>query len=214
MFATEITSVMHYTGFDDISSHRDTELLQLNLLRDQYSKFPRNPNIPCEGNLSCLWTRGIKISCGKIVHMFISGSTMYKITIRTVWFSSLWSQFPRGNPEILHGINFPCLITPEWWGAFVVVCLGHDADYHMAQLMPLLPFTVSCCSKCRLVLPFWFQLIRVVLEKGPLNGCCCCCCNNTWNFNSMLIHTHTTHNRFTAGLEYVWVHPGQQVPER
>ena len=29
----------------------------------------------------------------------------------------------------------------------------------------------------------------------------------------MLIHTHT-HNRFTAGLEYVRVHPGQQVPER
>ena len=28
-------------------------------------------------------------------------------------------------------------------------------------------------------------------------------------------HTHThTHNRFTAGLEYVRVHPGQQVPER
>ena len=26
-------------------------------------------------------------------------------------------------------------------------------------------------------------------------------------------HTHT-HNRFTAGLEYVRVHPGQQVPER
>jgi len=26
-------------------------------------------------------------------------------------------------------------------------------------------------------------------------------------------HRHT-HNRFTAGLEYVWVHPGQQVPER
>jgi len=23
-----------------------------------------------------------------------------------------------------------------------------------------------------------------------------------------------THNRFTAGLEYVRVHPGQQVPER
>jgi len=26
-------------------------------------------------------------------------------------------------------------------------------------------------------------------------------------------NTHT-HNRFTAGLEYVRVHPGQQVPER
>jgi len=29
-----------------------------------------------------------------------------------------------------------------------------------------------------------------------------------------LQNTHNTHNRFTAGLEYVRVHPGQQVPER
>jgi len=28
-----------------------------------------------------------------------------------------------------------------------------------------------------------------------------------------ICYTHT-HNRFTAGLEYVRVHPGQQVPER
>ena len=27
------------------------------------------------------------------------------------------------------------------------------------------------------------------------------------------VHTHT-HNRFTDLLEYVWDHPGKQVPER
>jgi len=31
--------------------------------------------------------------------------------------------------------------------------------------------------------------------------------------NKYYYYTHT-HNRFTAGLEYVRVHPGQQVPER
>ena len=30
--------------------------------------------------------------------------------------------------------------------------------------------------KSRLVLPFWYRLTQVVLEKRPLNGCCCCCC--------------------------------------
>ena len=30
--------------------------------------------------------------------------------------------------------------------------------------------------KSRLVLPFWYRLTQVVLEKWPLNGCCCCCC--------------------------------------
>ena len=30
--------------------------------------------------------------------------------------------------------------------------------------------------KSRLVLPFWYRPIRVVPEKGPLNGCVCVCC--------------------------------------
>jgi len=29
--------------------------------------------------------------------------------------------------------------------------------------------------KCRLVLPFWYRLTRVVPEKGPLNVCVCVC---------------------------------------
>ena len=29
--------------------------------------------------------------------------------------------------------------------------------------------------KSRLVLPFWYRLTWVVLEKGPLNGCVCVC---------------------------------------
>ena len=32
---------------------------------------------------------------------------------------------------------------------WLVICLGQDADLHMAQLMPL-PFTVSCSSRSRL----------------------------------------------------------------
>jgi len=40
----------------------------------------------------------------------------------------------------------------------------------MAQLVPL-PLTVSCSSKSRLVLLFWYRLTPVVLDKGPLNGC-------------------------------------------
>ena len=57
----------------------------------------------------------------------------------------------------------------------MVICLERGADLHTAQLMPL-PLTVSCSSKSRLVLPFWYRLTQVVLEKRPLNGCYCCCC--------------------------------------
>jgi len=43
----------------------------------------------------------------------------------------------------------------------------------MAQLMPL-PLAVSCFSKIRIGFTF-HRLTKVVLEKGPLNGCVCVC---------------------------------------
>ena len=53
-------------------------------------------------------------------------------------------------------------------------CLERDADcLHMVQLMPLHPKTPSSLAsfKSRLVLPFWYRLTQVDLEKRPLNGC-------------------------------------------
>ena len=46
----------------------------------------------------------------------------------------------------------------------MVICLGRGELLHMAQLMSL-PLTVSCSSKSRLVLPFWYRLTQVVLDK-------------------------------------------------
>jgi len=42
--------------------------------------------------------------------------------------------------------------------------------------------------KSRLVLPFWYQLTRVVLDKGPLNGCVCVCVCFCLNESSVLLH--------------------------
>ena len=58
----------------------------------------------------------------------------------------------------------------------MVICLERGADcLHMVQLMPLHPKTPSslASSKSRLVLLFLYWLIKVVLEKRPLNGCVC-----------------------------------------
>jgi len=59
------------------------------------------------------------------------------------------------------------------WAAGMAICLGRNANVHMAQLMPL-PLTISCSSKSRLILPFWYQLTQEVLDERLLNGCCCC----------------------------------------
>ena len=56
----------------------------------------------------------------------------------------------------------------------MVICLERGADcLHMVQLMPLHPKTPSSLVsfKPRLDLPFWYQLMQVVLEKMPLNEC-------------------------------------------
>ena len=55
--------------------------------------------------------------------------------------------------------------------------------------------------KSRLVLPFWYRLTRVVLDKGPLNGCVCVCawlllqllksCQNCNMWTRKHTHTHT-----------------------
>ena len=70
----------------------------------------------------------------------------------------------------------------------MLLCLEQAADcLRMVQLMPLpSPNPSSLASfKSRLVLPFWYQLTHVVLERRPLNGCssscspaclCSCCC--------------------------------------
>jgi len=57
-------------------------------------------------------------------------------------------------------------------GAGVVISLERGADMYIAQLMPL-PLTVPCLSKIQIALPFWYQLTRVVPDKGPLNVCVC-----------------------------------------
>ena len=58
----------------------------------------------------------------------------------------------------------------------MVICLEQGADLHIA-----LPSRCHCHSlslasvKSRLVLPFWYRLTWVVLEKRPLNGCVYVC---------------------------------------
>jgi len=61
----------------------------------------------------------------------------------------------------------------------------------MAQLMPLPP-TALASEKSRLVLPFWYRLTWVVLDKGPLNVFVCVrarvrVCMNPLNFVAVIL---------------------------
>ena len=77
-------------------------------------------------------------------------------------------------------------------------------------------YSLSLASlKSRLVLPFWYRLTWVVLEKGPLNGCVCMCeaidrpVQTKWCVVSLLlqkvVHCHCTwlfkHDRYIAIIQ-------------
>jgi len=58
----------------------------------------------------------------------------------------------------------------------------------------------------RLVLPFWYRPTRVVLDKGPLNGCVCVCViyvfidgliDTTWSCVERLAVISLTHKEVT-----------------
>ena len=54
-----------------------------------------------------------------------------------------------------------------------LICLEGGVDcLHMVQLMLLHPKTPSSVAsfKSRMILPFWYRLTQVVLEKRPLTG--------------------------------------------
>jgi len=81
------------------------------------------------------------------------------LTNRVVWSSMLWHCWLGGRKGIRTAKNWVV-------DAGVVICLGRGADFHIAQLI-LLPLSVSCSRKSRLVLvlPFWYQLTWVVPHK-------------------------------------------------
>jgi len=61
----------------------------------------------------------------------------------------------------------------DWWGVDVVIWLEQGIDcLYMVKLMPLHLKTPSSLAsfESRLVLPLWYRLTQVVLEKKPLNG--------------------------------------------
>jgi len=96
-------------------------------------------------------------------HFFWGG----RIAASLVLFSVLWWMgilHDTITPSVLWLLvgwqeRHPACKKTEWWDAGVVMCLGKSADLHMAQLM-LLPLTISCSTKSRLILPFWCWLTR------------------------------------------------------
>ena len=64
--------------------------------------------------------------------------------------------------------------------------------------------------KSRLVLPFWYRLCRVVLDKGPLNGCVCVRVNLLF---ISLLFCENFHGRYWIMLWYIpWIYSRKITP--
>jgi len=97
----------------------------------------------------------------------LTGKQQIFFTIWSIVPSVLWRCWLGGRKGIRPVKN-------EWWGADVVICLERGADLHMPSWCHCHPLSLASV-KSRLVLPFWYWPTRVVLKKGPLNGCVCVC---------------------------------------
>ena len=112
------------------------------------------------GVVICL-ERSADLHMAQLMPLPLTDSCFSKIQIG---FTFLVPAHPGGPGQ--RAVKRVCVcVTGAFSAAGVVIGLERSTDLHMAQLMPL-PLTVSCFSKSRLVLPFWYWLTQVVLEKG------------------------------------------------
>jgi len=96
--------------------------------------------------------------------------------------------------------------------AGVVVCLGQGGDMHMAQLI-LLPLTISCCSKSRLVLPSLFYVFGAYLpglsrtrSNRAIKQLCVCVC--VFVVCRLWLHALTRHTQLA---QLPWLRPSTRV---
>ena len=108
----------------------------------------------------CCQFSDIHISQGSVAtYLRCGGMFKYECIANLVAFSAV-------TPLVGRQEGHPACKKTERWGAGMVICLQLGADHcHSLSLASV---------KSRLVLPFWYWLTRVVMDKGPLNGCVCC----------------------------------------
>jgi len=78
-----------------------------------------------------------------------------------------------------HQEGHPACKKTERWGAGVVICLEQDADFHMAQLLPL-PLTVSCFCKIQVGFTFLVPAQPCSPEQRAFKLVCVLCMNQSF----------------------------------
>jgi len=117
--------------------------------------------------------------------------------------SVLWCYWLGGRKGIRPVKNW---VVGCWHG-----CLGWGADLHIAQQMPL-PLTISCSSKSRLVLPFWFYLSGTCSpgwsrtdSRREVKRLCVVCACVTWTSHIIVgLHNNFDILCFLCALYWLW----------
>ena len=85
------------------------------------------------------------------------------------------------------------LVTAPLIGEWnIVMSVSVCVSVHIAQQMPL-PLNISCSSKSRLVLPFWYLLTRVVpdrFQQSSKTVVCVCVSVHKHIYLYIIVHTY------------------------
>ena len=115
---------------------------------------------------------------------------LYQMVVFCYFWWSYWFQLRCSDYKLMPSVLMPSVLWRCWLGGREGIrpvkkqsggVLAWSSVWSEVQTC-IWPSWCHCHSlslapvKSRLVLPFWYRLTQVVLEKRPLNGCCCCCC--------------------------------------
>ena len=100
------------------------------------------------------------------IRLFLTTVRVYKLY--TYLLSVLWHHCWLGVRKAsgLQKLSDGVLVRLSVWSEVQIVCIWST----WCHCHPKTPASVAS-FKSRLVLPFWYRLTQVVLEKRPLNGC-------------------------------------------
>ena len=124
--------------------------------KPSFSADPSHHNLPF---LLQDWLHGFL----RLYRYFWSHPFFYCLVFGSILPSVLWRCWLGGRKGIRP-------VKTEWWGAGMVICLERSADLHMASWCHCHSLSLASV-KSWLILPLWYRLTWVVLDKGPLSGC-------------------------------------------
>jgi len=141
----------------------------------RYSMCPENATITCDTNLLCPLLHQSLYFNFLVRSVHSTGGLVFYLSYFFVYLFYLYSRCAFSELTLLVGRQEEYPACKNWvircWCGYLSVVRCRFFAYGPADATASQTPSSLASQKSRLVLPFWYRLCHVVLEKRPLNGC-------------------------------------------